>query len=269
MNDEVVALRKAPAEAEWRWSTDRLDNTADIAKSATAPQLARCLHLVRCALPAIVVAPSALVAQPDSTREGEVSAYAGVFGIGSHPAVGAGTGAAFARYATALIEISYMPLSSDTLLSTPLLGVYRSSGLYDFSLCADIRIPVRKRWAPYGLNRYRSPLRRLPGSRAKPVGARFANRSKTNFEFSTGGGVRYYVKDNWGIRPKVRVFHQPPDFSAAGLLPASLWRFSTTLMLAGRFASVGIAHSPAMGDFCDSHRTWTVGPASGTRLTKI
>ena len=136
-----------------------MDNTADITKSATAPQPARCLHLVCCALPAIVVAPSALVAQSDSTREGELSAYGGaVFGIGSHPAVGAGTGAAFARYATALIEISYMPLSSDTLLSTPLPGVYRSSGLYDFSLCADIRIPVRKRWTPYGLNRYRSPL---------------------------------------------------------------------------------------------------------------
>ena len=44
------------------------------------------------------------------------------------------------------------------------------------------------------------------------AGVRYADRSKTNFEFSTGGGVRYYVADNWGIRPEVRGVHQPPEF---------------------------------------------------------
>ena len=54
--------------------------------------------------------------------------------------------------------------------------------------------------------RDRSPLRLYRTALLSPAVAGFANRSKTNFEFRTGGGVRYYVKNNWGIRPEVRVF---------------------------------------------------------------
>jgi hypothetical protein len=46
-----------------------------------------------------------------------------------------------------------------------------------------------------------------------PAGAGFVDRSKTNFEFSTVGGVRYYVADNWGIRPEVRVFISGRNFT--------------------------------------------------------
>lgn len=174
---------------------------------ALSAHRARCRHLLLGLFLAIAVAPAVLVAQLDNTGEGELSAYAGaIFGIGSHPAVGASTGTAFARYATALIDVSYMPLNSDTMLFSSLAEVYRNSGLYDFSLCTDVQIPVRRRWAPYGLlgigllyDVYQTVL-------LSPALAGFANRSKTNFEFSTGGGVRYYVKDNWGIRPEVRVF---------------------------------------------------------------
>jgi opacity protein-like surface antigen len=45
------------------------------------------------------------------------------------------------------------------------------------------------------------------------AGVRYADRSKTNFEFSMGGGVRYYVADNWGIRPEVRVFISRRNFT--------------------------------------------------------
>jgi hypothetical protein len=105
-----------------------------------------------------------------------------------------------------------MPLNIDTL-SSPSITAYRSSGLYDFNLCTNIRIPLRRRWAPYGIlgigllyNVYQAAL-------LSPTGVAFVNRSKTNFEFSTGGGLRYYIGDNWGIRPEVRIFISGRNFT--------------------------------------------------------
>lgn len=106
-----------------------------------------------------------------------------------------------------------MTLNSDTLLSSATTAAYRSSGLYDFALCVNVQIPVGRRWAPYGIlgtgllyNVYQAAV-------LTPAGAGFVDRSKTNFEFSTGGGVRYYVADNWGIRPEVRVFISGRNFA--------------------------------------------------------
>jgi opacity protein-like surface antigen len=160
------------------------------------------------------MAPSALEAQADKKGEGELSAYAGaVFGMGAHPAVGGSTGTAFSRYATELIDISYMPLNRDTLLSSPLAAAYRGSGLYDFALCTNVQIPIGRRWAPYGILGIGLLYNVYQAAVLTPAGAGYADRSKTNFEFSTGGGVRYYVADNWGIRPEVRVFISGRNFT--------------------------------------------------------
>ena len=205
MNEEVVF--KGLQGGRGAAGCYREDNTAYTTVRSTAPHFARCRNLACSVLFAIAGAPAALVAQTDKTGEVELSAYTGaVFGIGSHPTVGASTGTTFARYAVELIDISYMPLSSDTLLSNPLEGAYRRSGLYDFALCTNIRIPLRRRWTAYGIlgtgllyNVYQAAV-------LSPAGAAFVNRNKTNFEFSTGGGVSYYVRHNWGIRPEARVF---------------------------------------------------------------
>jgi hypothetical protein len=166
------------------------------------------------ALLAITAAPAVLLAQSGEASEGELASYAGaVFGIGSHPTVGATTGTAFSRYAMALIDISYMPLNSETLLSGGLATTYRASGLYDFDLCTNIRIPMRQRWAPYGILGIGLLYNVYQASVIGPAGVSFASRSKTNFEFSTGGGLRYYVRDNWGIRPEVRVFVSSRNFT--------------------------------------------------------
>jgi len=216
MNEGAWRLRKAYREGL------REDFGADTSLSATAglsvrpqcviriPQLACGAFLVF----GIALAP--LGAKSDETAgtgAGELSAYAGpVFGIGSHPAVGGSVGEAFSRYGSVLVDVSYMPLSNETLLSTPLTTSYRHSGLYDFDLCANLRVPVRKRWEAYGIlgigllyNVYQSAF-------IGPTGTAFANHSKTNFDFSTGGGVRYYIRENWGIRPEVRVFISNRNF---------------------------------------------------------
>ncbi len=211
MNEDVLRLRKACRETERRCAVSRT-NWPGARQRDASPYLylSRRPHLAFGALLAIAMAPSALEAQSDKTGEGELSAYAGaVFGMGA----GGSTGTAFSRYASALIDISYMPLNSDTLLSSATTAAYRSSGLYDFALCVNVQIPVGRRWAPYGIlgtgllyNVYQAAV-------LTPAGAGFVDRSKTNFEFSTGGGVRYYVADNWGIRPEVRVFISGRNFT--------------------------------------------------------
>ncbi|TMP96329.1 MAG: porin family protein, partial [Verrucomicrobia bacterium] len=213
MTEEVVRLSKACRETERRCAVSRT-NMSGATQRNMSPYPSRRPQLAFGALLAIAMGPAALEAQSDKTGEGELSAYAGaVFGMGAHPAVGSSTGTAFSRYATALIDVSYMPLNSDTLLSSPTTAAYRGSGLFDFALCVNVQIPVGRRWAPYGIlgagllyNVYQAAL-------LTPAGAGFADRSKTNFEFSTGGGVRYYVADNWGIRPEVRVFISGRNFT--------------------------------------------------------
>ena len=209
MNNEVARPRKACREAEAQCEAGKPCATLTVSPSPSMRP-----HLAFGALLAIVMAPAALEAQSDKTGEGELSAYAGTgFGIGAHPAVGGSTGTAFSRYAIAIIDVSYMHLNSDTMLSSPTTAAYRSSGLFDFALCVNIQVPVRRRWAPYGTlgagllyNVYQAAV-------LNPAGVRYTDRSKTNFEFSTGGGVRYYVADNWGIRPEARVFISGRNFT--------------------------------------------------------
>jgi hypothetical protein len=122
MNEEVLGLRKVCRETERRCVVSRT-NRLDARQRDMSPYPSRRPHLAFGALLAIAMTPSALEAQADKTGEGELSAYAGaVFGMGAHPAVGGSTGTAFSRYATELIDISYMPLSSDTLPGRRLQG---------------------------------------------------------------------------------------------------------------------------------------------------
>jgi len=209
MNEEIVRLAKACRKALGRCTAG-----CEIGKRLTSPRPARCRRLVFGVLLAMVAASAALDAQSNKTGDGELSAYTGAaFGLGTHAAVGGRTGTAFSRYAIGLIDISYMPLGRETMISGPRAAIYRASGLYDFALSFHIQIPVRKRWAPYGIlapgllyNVYQTAV-------LTPAAAAFVDRSKTNFEFSTGGGVRYYVKDNWGVRPEVRVFISARNFT--------------------------------------------------------
>ena len=137
MTEEVVRLSKACRETERRCAVSRT-NRSGATQRNMSPYPSRLPYLAFGKLLAIAMAPAALEAQSDKTGAGELSAYAGaVFGMGAHPAVGGSTGTAFSRYAIALIDVSFMPLSSDTLLSSPTTAAYRGSGLFDFALCVN------------------------------------------------------------------------------------------------------------------------------------
>ncbi len=153
----------------------------------------------------LVLAPASLFAQPGETGVGQVAGYVGgMSGLGSHAAVGASTGFAFWRYGLVRLDASFSPLGSETVRVQPASAGISNSRLYDFNLGLDLRLPVRGRWEPYGIlaagllyNTYtRTPVE---------ANAKISHRGDTNFAFHTGAGLRYYLRDNFGVRPEFKV----------------------------------------------------------------
>jgi opacity protein-like surface antigen len=149
---------------------------------------------------------TAALAQPGTPEDGEISAYGGMAAgsLGNHPAVGSSFGRAFSRYCIALIDTSYTPLGSRTLLSYPGVVTDRSR-LYDFNFSMHIRVPVQEKWAPYAIvgggflfNTYEKLVTNASGATV------FEGKSHAAFGFETGGGARYYVTEEWGVRAEVR-----------------------------------------------------------------
>jgi hypothetical protein len=168
---------------------------------------------------------SGLHAQTFEGDEGEVTAFGGgAFAIGTHPVVGGSTGTAFSKYAMGLIEVAFSPMGQDTLRHR--IGPRpETSRLFDFNGSFHIQIPVRKRWAPYGIlgggllfDSFRvvptptpengqppatTPPTATPPTTTPPTAAIAIN--EFNFGFHTGGGFRYYIREGWGIRPEFKV----------------------------------------------------------------
>ena len=173
--------------------------------------------LVVCGLTA---APTVCGQSRWDSETGEVAGFGGTtMGLGkTQPAVGASTGLAFSKYGLGLFEVVFSPLSTDTMRRRP-IGAPRvqDSLLFDINGGMHIQIPVRRKWAPYGivgggmlLNSFRA-VNTAPGeidpSTGEPVreGGLTAAVREVNFAFHTGGGVRYYVKEDWGIRPEFKI----------------------------------------------------------------
>ncbi len=183
-------------------------------------------------MPAAVVfagwfgASTAAAQWDDSEHDGEFSAYfgpvfgsqsstspdtasAGLFspGFGIHPVVGATTGASWGRWGTAAIDISFMPMGSDTLRKVAPVADLKNSFLYDFSLNFRIGPTHRtgRRISPYGIVGGGLLYARYDALDSRRSGVQYSSRSTTNFGFNTGGGVSYYIGENWGIRPEVKV----------------------------------------------------------------
>ena len=173
---------------------------------------ARCaienLRIVVIATAVFAVRPTVLPAQAGESSAGEFSGYTGVAfqSINTHPTVGASTGLSFSRYGIALIDASYIPLGSSTLRNYAKPVTINSSRLYDFNFTIHVRLPLRERWEPYGIAGAAflfSSYQVASIDKAGSVGA-FAGRTDANFGFETGGGLRYYVAKNWGVRMELR-----------------------------------------------------------------
>ncbi len=146
-------------------------------------------------------------AQAGDPNAAELSTYAGVSTgtAGAHFAIGGSAGGSVYRYLIILVESGFSPLGNYTLVNHEGL-VSRSSGLYDFDLAAHVRIPIKHRWEPYGIgapallyNRYQKQVIQPNG-----VITYASGKSDVKFGFETGGGVRYYIHEDWGIRAEDR-----------------------------------------------------------------
>jgi opacity protein-like surface antigen len=137
---------------------------------------------------------------------GEIGVYSGgTFSGGAHPFVGGSAGLAYSKYAVGLIDFSYTHLDTDTLRHVAAHDV-KGSNLYDCNFSVHIRYPVNEKWAPYGIA---GPSVVWNGYSYGTLGANgahiYTSKQDVNFGFHTGAGVRYYINENWGIRPEVKV----------------------------------------------------------------
>jgi len=182
---------------------------------------------LRVAVAWLVIGSASLCAQSGERYAdiGEVSAYTGVAfgGTGTHPAVGGTTGVTLNKYAVALIDASFMPLGSDTLL--PFSRLTARSHLYDFNFTVHIQIPVNHRWTPYALLGPALLFNTYQLQSIRPLGVvHFSGQSDVRFGFAAGGGERYYVNEDWGVRGEYRYTVSTQNFSR--ILGGVFYRFS-------------------------------------------
>ncbi len=180
---------------------------------ATAPSLRRTAHIA-----AILFAfsPAVLLAQRDLSDVGEVGGFGGgAFGAGTHPFVGGSSGLSFSKHGMALVEAAYMPMGRDIIWRRPDVQSPQNSYLLDFGLSIHIRFPVGERWAPYGLvggGLFFNSFRAISGPQGALIGIQDFKGA-----FHTGVGTRFYVGENWGIRPEIKVYISSRTFARASV----------------------------------------------------
>jgi len=139
---------------------------------------------------------------------GEFDAYFGSTSgsIGSNVVVGAGSFLDVGQFVLVGIEAAYIPTGDRTLRPYPESFVLRGARLYDFSLTGQIRIPPKSgRVQPYALLSIGLQHATFENPEGVEPNVVWVRHSTDNFAFATGGGVRYYIRPNWGLRPEVRV----------------------------------------------------------------
>jgi opacity protein-like surface antigen len=157
-----------------------------------------------------------LSAQKGESDVGEASVYAGpAFGVtGASIAVAGSLATVVNRYLVVAMESGYTPMGHRTLRYYPGV-VSRRSGLYDFNLAAQIRVPLKSKWEPYGIlapaliyNRFQSLATHVDGSEY------YFSASDVKFGFETGGGTRYYLRELWGLKGEYRYTISTRNFSS-------------------------------------------------------
>jgi len=165
-------------------------------------------------LVALVISSPGAYGQPGETGQGEFAIYTGLTagGVGTHPAVGASTGIALSRYVLGLFDTSYSPLGSDNLRYNSAI-VTRDSRLYDINFTVQIRVPVMERWEPYTILGAALLYNTYQAQAIQPGNATSVSRHDGKFGFETGGGVRYYLAETWGVRGEYRYTFSTQNFS--------------------------------------------------------
>lgn len=151
-------------------------------------------------------------AQASENDEGELSALSGVAfgggpqGIGTKWSVTGGAGTPISRYGMVLFETMYMPLGQHTIQGWPARPTVNRSYLIDFGIDFHIRIPLRRHWEPYAIAGSGLLWNLVRQNTVDSMGAPLVRHfDQFNGALHTGGGVRYYISESWGIRPEVKV----------------------------------------------------------------
>jgi hypothetical protein len=146
-------------------------------------------------------------AQSGERENGELAAFGAVgFGAGTRPAFGGSAGASFSRYGMGLFEFGFMPMGNHTIQPWPAQSTVKRSVLYDFGVDFHLRIPVRDRWEPYAIIGTGLLWNSVSQNSSDLQGAAVVNHyDQFNGALHTGGGVRYFIGKNWGIRPEAKV----------------------------------------------------------------
>jgi len=148
--------------------------------------------------------------QAENNATGELSAYTGILmGLGTRAAVGATTGYISQPYLITLFDFAYSPVGTETIRTIAPPGVNHSR-LYDLSLGVHIQVPGRRRWTPYGI---------LAASMVCTTYDDISTgkgRQSAFFGFQTGGGLRYFISDNWGVRSELKVIVSHRTFTRLG-----------------------------------------------------
>jgi len=163
----------------------------------------------------LTLAPSIVRAQSSAPLEtSELGTYVGAGNMpgGNHVWVGGTTGVSPSKYFMAVLDTNFTPLGGTTL-RTNLVGATSTSRLYDFNFGGQILIPVHRRFTPYGLlaagvlyNTYSIATLRNDGL-VHVIGS-----SDCKFQFSTGGGLRYFVNEDFGFRTEYRFTASTQNF---------------------------------------------------------
>ena len=137
----------------------------------------------------------------------EVTGHLGlVSGIGSHGSFGGSFGAPVADHVIVSGDLSYIPLGGG---SVTMFGSTTSTSAKACNFNGNLQYEFKRARAtvPYaeaGLGFLHSSF--STSSNLVGAGSLNAQGSSTNLYFNAGGGLRYYVKDNWGFRPEFLIF---------------------------------------------------------------
>jgi opacity protein-like surface antigen len=135
---------------------------------------------------------------------GEVGSYTGVSmgAMGGHPVVGGTTGIV-TKWAVGQIDASYLPVGTRTLRHWA--APTDKSQLFDFNFTVQIQIPIHHRVVPYFVSGPAMLYNRYQLQVTPAQGAPFmSGRQDFKFGWDNGGGARYYIRDNWGVRAEYR-----------------------------------------------------------------
>ena len=141
-----------------------------------------------------------------------------VSGIGTHGAFGGSAGAALNQRVFAFGEFLYIPLGSSTIT---VLGVNQSVSARGFNFDGGLQYQFRKyrSMVPYGgvgLGFLHSAA--STSNTFSFQGFNFSTGGSSNdFYANLGGGVRYYVTEQWGFRPELTIFAGSNSFVRIGV----------------------------------------------------